>query len=110
MRGCAQGVQYVLFNLIGSTLFLFALGAIYAETGTLNMADLAQRVQLISAEETVGIRVAAVLLLLVFAIKAAVVPLHFWLPSSYAEAPAPVRPVCDHDQRSAPMRSSVFIR
>jgi multicomponent K+:H+ antiporter subunit D len=84
------GVQYVLFNLLGSTLFLFALGAIYAETGTLNMADLAQRVQLIGAEETVGIRVAAVLLILVFAIKAAVVPLHFWLPSSYAEAPAPV--------------------
>ncbi|MEL6450081.1 MAG: monovalent cation/H+ antiporter subunit D [Pseudomonadota bacterium] len=84
------GVQYVLFNLIGSTLFLFALGSIYAETGTLNMADLAQRVTLIDAEETVGIRVAAVLLLLVFAIKAALVPLHFWLPSSYAEAPAPV--------------------
>jgi multicomponent K+:H+ antiporter subunit D len=84
------GVQYVLFNLIGSTLFLFALGSIYAETGTLNMADLAERVTLVSAEETVGIRVAAVLLLLVFAIKAALVPLHFWLPSSYAEAPAPV--------------------
>jgi multicomponent K+:H+ antiporter subunit D len=80
----------VLFNLIGSTLFLFALGAIYAETGTLNMADLAQRVALIGPEETVGIRAAAVLLLLVFAIKAALVPLHFWLPSSYAEAPAPV--------------------
>ncbi|RLJ58926.1 multisubunit potassium/proton antiporter PhaD subunit [Litoreibacter meonggei] len=84
------GVQYVLFNLIGSTLFLFALGSIYAETGTLNMADLANRVAQIGAEETVGIRVAAVLLLLVFAIKAALVPLHFWLPSSYAEAPAPV--------------------
>lgn len=84
------GVQYVLFNLIGSTLFLFALGAIYAETGTLNMADLSQRVALIDPAETVGIRVAAVLLLLVFAIKAALVPLHFWLPSSYAEAPAPV--------------------
>ncbi|MGR3321782.1 MAG: monovalent cation/H+ antiporter subunit D [Pseudooceanicola sp.] len=84
------GVQYVLFNLIGSTLFLFALGSIYAETGTLNMADLAQRVALIGPEETAGIRIAAVLLLLVFAIKAAIVPLHFWLPSSYAEAPAPV--------------------
>jgi multicomponent K+:H+ antiporter subunit D len=84
------GVQYVLFNLIGSTLFLFALGAIYAETGTLNMADLANRVAMIGPEGTVGIRVAAVLLLLVFAIKAAIVPLHFWLPSSYAEAPAPV--------------------
>lgn len=84
------GVQYVLFNLIGSTLFLFALGAIYAQTGTLNMADLAQRLTLVDPADTVGIRLAAVLLLLVFAIKAALVPLHFWLPSSYAEAPAPV--------------------
>jgi multicomponent K+:H+ antiporter subunit D len=84
------GVQYVLFNLLGSTLFLFALGALYAETGTLNMADLAVRVAQIDLDGTVGIRVAAVLLILVFAIKAAVVPLHFWLPSSYAEAPGPV--------------------
>jgi multicomponent K+:H+ antiporter subunit D len=84
------GVQYVGYNLLGSTLFLFALGAIYAETGTLNMADLATRAQLIGADETVGLRVAAVLLILVFAIKAAVAPLHFWLPSSYAEAPGPV--------------------
>ncbi len=84
------GVQYVLYNLLASTLFLFALGAIYAETGTLNMADLAGRVAMIDTGSTVGIRVAAVLLLLVFAIKAAIVPLHFWLPSSYAEAPGPV--------------------
>lgn len=84
------GVQYVLFNLLGSTLFLFALGAIYAETGTLNMADLANRVTMIDQANSVGIRIAAVLLLLVFAIKAALVPLHFWLPSSYSEAPAPV--------------------
>ncbi|MFY0692622.1 MAG: monovalent cation/H+ antiporter subunit D [Paracoccaceae bacterium] len=84
------GVQYVLYNLVGSTLFLFALGALYAETGTLNMADLAERAQLIAADATIGIRIAAVLLILVFMIKAAVVPLHFWLPSSYAEAPAPV--------------------
>ncbi|MEL6315683.1 MAG: proton-conducting transporter membrane subunit, partial [Pseudomonadota bacterium] len=59
------GVQYVLFNLIGSTLFLFALGSIYAETGTLNMADLAARVALIDPADSVGIRVASVLLLLV---------------------------------------------
>ena len=84
------GVQYVLYNLLGSTLFLFALGSIYAETGTLNMADLAVRVAEVGPEATVGIRVAAVLLLMVFAIKAALAPLHFWLPSSYSKAPGPV--------------------
>jgi multicomponent K+:H+ antiporter subunit D len=84
------GVQYVVYNLLGSTLFLFALGTIYAVTGTLNMADLAVRVAEIPADNTALVRVAAFLLLLVFAVKAALVPLHFWLPSTYAEAPGPV--------------------
>ena len=84
------GVQYVVYNLLGSTLFLFALGTIYAVTGTLNMADLAVRVADLPADDTAMIRVAAVLLLLVFAVKAALIPLHFWLPATYAEAPAPV--------------------
>jgi len=89
-RRLQAGVQYVVYNLLGSTLFLFALGTIYAVTGTLNMADLAVRVGEIPDGSTALVRVAAVLLLLVFAVKAAVVPLHFWLPATYAEAPGPV--------------------
>ena len=84
------GVQYVVYNLVGSTLFLFALGTIYAVTGTLNMADIAVKVAEIAPEDTALLRVGAVLLLLVFAVKAAVLPLHFWLPAAYANAPAPV--------------------
>ncbi|SLN71978.1 Na(+)/H(+) antiporter subunit D [Roseivivax jejudonensis] len=89
-RRTQAGTQYVLYNLLGSTLFLFALGTIYAETGTLNMADLAERVRQIDPENSAGIRVAAVLLIIVFAIKAAIAPVHFWLPASYSEAPGPV--------------------
>ena len=84
------GVQYVVFNLLGSTLFLFALGTIYAELGTLNIADIAVRMTAVSPENSAGVRVAAVLLLLVFGIKTAVLPLHFWLPATYSTAPAPV--------------------
>ena len=84
------GVQYVAFNLLGSTLFLFALATIYSTTGTLNMADLALKLPQIPANDTALIRVAAVLLMLVFAVKAALVPLQFWLPSTYANAPGPV--------------------
>lgn len=84
------GLQYVVMNLAGSTLFLFALGTLYATTGTLNMADMAVKIPLIPAEEGAMVRVAAVLLLIVFMIKAALFPVQFWLPGTYANAPAPV--------------------
>jgi multicomponent K+:H+ antiporter subunit D len=84
------GFQYVAFNLIGSTLFLFALATVYSVTGTLNMADLAVKLPTLPAGDMALIRVAAVMLLLVFAIKGALVPLHFWLPGTYANAPGVV--------------------
>lgn len=84
------GVQYITYNLVGSTLFLFALATIYSVTGTLNMADLAGKVALLPEGEAALIRVAGVLLILVFAVKGALVPLQFWLPATYAHAPGPV--------------------
>jgi multicomponent K+:H+ antiporter subunit D len=84
------GFQYVAFNLIGSTLFLFALATVYSVTGTLNMADLAVKLPSLPAGDMALMRVAAVMLLLVFAIKGALVPLHFWLPGTYANAPGVV--------------------
>ncbi len=89
-RRFQAGVQYVVYNLLGSSLFLLALGTIYSVTGTLNMADLAVKVATLPVEDSALIRVGAVMLLLVFAIKAALLPLHFWMPASYANAPAPV--------------------
>ena len=84
------GVQYVVFNLGGSTLFLFALATLYGMTGTLNMADMAVKVAELPEGDQALVRVGAVLLLIVFCVKAALVPLHFWLPGTYANAPAPV--------------------
>lgn len=84
------GVQYVVVNLAGSTLFLFAVGTIYAVTGTLNMADLALRVREVAPADQALMHAGVLLLLVVFGIKAAVVPLHFWLPGTYANTPAPV--------------------
>ena len=84
------GFQYVTVNLVGSTLFLFAVGMIYAVTGTLNMADLMVKVPSVAADDRWLLHAGAVLLLIVFAIKAAIVPLHFWLIGTYAAAPAPV--------------------
>ncbi|MEM8728933.1 MAG: monovalent cation/H+ antiporter subunit D [Pseudomonadota bacterium] len=84
------GLQYVIINLAGSTLFLFALGTLYASTGTLNIADLAVRIRELPADEAALARVAAILLMIVFAVKAAIFPVQFWLPGTYANAPAPV--------------------
>lgn len=84
------GLQYIAVNLVGSTLFLFALATLYSVTGTLNMADLAVKLPQLPAGDHALIRVAAVLLMLVFAVKGALVPLHFWLPGTYAAAPGVV--------------------
>lgn len=78
------GVQYVIVNIVGSSLFLIALGLLYALTGTLNMADMGLRVATIGPDDQGILRVAALLLVSVFALKAALVPLHLWLPRTYA--------------------------
>src|SRR6056297_3047166 len=64
-RRLKAGVQYVIYNLLGSTLFLFALGTLYAVTGTLNMADLAVRAAEIPVGDGALLRVGAMLLFLV---------------------------------------------
>jgi multicomponent K+:H+ antiporter subunit D len=78
------GVAYVVVNIVGSALFLIALGLLYGLTATLNMADLAVRVAALDAADQGLLRVAGLLLVAVFALKAAVVPLHLWLPRTYA--------------------------
>lgn len=83
------GFHYVAINLIASTLFLFGVGLIYAITGTLNMADLAGKVAAVSAENQALLKTGAMLLFAVFATKAALVPLHWWLPGAYAATSAP---------------------
>lgn len=84
------GVQYVVMNLVGSSVFLIAVGLIYSVTGTLNMADLALRVREVAPGDQALLHTGAMLLLLVFAVKAALVPVQFWLPGTYANAPTPV--------------------
>lgn len=84
------GLHYVVLNLVGSAVFLISVGMIYSVTGTLNMADLAIRVLLLSGEELELVKAGGMMLLVVFALKAALLPLSFWLPRAYARATAPV--------------------
>ena len=84
------GLHYVVLNLLGSALFLIAVGTLYGITGTLNMADLALKVSAATPDQAPILGAAGLLLLLVFGLKAAILPLYFWLPSAYAAATAPV--------------------
>lgn len=82
-------LHVVVLNLIASAVFLIAIGAIYAAAGTLNLADLADKVAVSGMQRTGLLRTGGFLLLAVFALKAALIPLGFWLPSAYSAASAP---------------------
>ena len=84
-------VKYVAINLISTVLLLTAIGLLYGLTGTLNMADLHQRVPQVDNQALVA--TVAVMFLIAFGIKAAVFPLYFWLPASYHTLPISVTAV-----------------
>ena len=84
------GVSYVMVSMVSSLIFLAGMGFAYAATGTLNLAQMAVRMD----DVPEGTRAAIFGVLLdAFGIKAAVFPLSTWLPDSYPTAPAPVTAV-----------------
>jgi len=81
-RGQIDGaMKYAVLNLTGTTLFLISVGIVYAVFGTLNMADIAGKVE--SVRDTAPLMTLSALVLLAFAMKAAAFPVNFWLPASY---------------------------
>ncbi len=84
------GMHYIVVNLLASLVFLIAAALIYGVTGTLNMAELAQRVARLDGHERTLFELGALLLGIVFLVKAAAWPLNFWLPGAYGAAVAPV--------------------
>ncbi|WP_288817370.1 proton-conducting transporter membrane subunit, partial [uncultured Gordonia sp.] len=84
------GASYVMVSMVSSLIFLAGIAFAYATTGTLNLAEMAVRLD----DVPDGTRNALFAVLLVaFGIKAAVFPLSTWLPDSYPTAPAPVTAV-----------------
>ncbi|WP_264877363.1 Na+/H+ antiporter subunit D [Vibrio agarivorans] len=84
-------LKYVTLNLLSSALFLSAIGLLYAYAGTLNMADLGQKLAMSDNPEVVT--VISLLFLIAFGIKAAAFPLFFWLPASYHTPPVAISAV-----------------
>ena len=85
-----SGMTYVVMNLLSSTLFLFGIAFVYAATGTVNMALLAERVPELSDGVRIGI---GAWFFIVFGTKAAIFPLFSWLPDSYPTAPTTITAV-----------------
>ena len=80
--------NYLILGAIGATFYVIGVGLLYGITGTLNLADLSNRIAEISDNKALiagfGFMVIGIML------KAAVFPLHIWLPRAYAYAPSAV--------------------
>ena len=80
--------SFAVTNTIGAFMILIGIGLLYGRTGALNLAQIGRA---LDAGPANGLVVAAfVLIASGFAVKAAVVPLHFWLDDAHAVAPTPV--------------------
>ena len=87
-RALTAAFQYLVMGTIGATLFVIGVGLLYAVTGTLNMADMAERLAASSSDKAA---IAGLALITVgLALKAAMFPLHAWLPGAYSAGPTMV--------------------
>lgn len=87
-RQMEGAIKYVTMNILASTIFLTAIGILYGITGSLNIADLALKIQAIENKGLVT--VTSLLFFIGFGIKSAIFPLYFWLPSSYHTPPSAI--------------------
>ncbi len=84
-RALMAAFTYLVMGTIGATFLLIGIGLMYQMTGTLNMVDMAVRLQAVS--ETRTILVAVSFVVVGISTKLAVFPLHQWLPNAYSQAP-----------------------
>lgn len=87
-RALTAAYQYLIMGTIGATFYLIGVGMLYMMTGTLNMADLAERIPAVADTRTV--HAAFAFIVIGIGLKAAVFPLHMWLPNAYGYAPSVV--------------------
>ena len=85
-RSLYSAFKYLIFGTIGASFILISVGLLYAVTGTLNISDLSQ--QLAHTENSATITTAFVFFIIGIGIKAAIFPLHLWLPDAYTHSPS----------------------
>jgi len=81
--------KYLILGSVASSFILFGIALLYGRTGTLNMADMAVRIQALGGMKKLEMLVAG-MFLMGFGLKASMVPFHAWLPDAHPSAPAPI--------------------
>ena len=87
-RALVAGYNYLLIGAVGATFYVIGVGFIYAVTGSLNMADLAGRIP--DVPQTTAVMVGFGFMMAGILVKAAIFPVHIWLPAAYSFAPSAV--------------------
>jgi len=86
----SASLHYIAINIATSLLFLIGVAMIYAATGTLNMADLAERIPAVPPGDLPLLEGGAAILGTAFLVKSGIWPLSFWLSRTYTAAAPPV--------------------
>lgn len=85
-RALLAAFRYLIMGTVGATFLLIGIGFLYMMTGTLNMADLAERLP--EVRDARSVRVALAFIIVGLSLKLALFPLHLWLPGAYTYAPS----------------------
>lgn len=85
-RALPAAFTYLIMGTIGATFYVIGIGFLYAATGTLNLADMASR--LATLGDSTSVQAGFAFVVVGLGIKAAMFPLHGWLPGAYASAPS----------------------
>ena len=90
-RALFAAFRYLILGTIGASIYLLGVSYLYAVTGTLNMADMADKLPfLLGSKALVG---GLLFIFIGLGIKMALVPFHSWMPEAYAYAPDSVSPI-----------------
>jgi multicomponent Na+:H+ antiporter subunit D len=84
-KSVEAGFKYIVISSISALFILFAIALLYGQYNALNIATLSNMIQFSFLD-----KIALVLLIAAFAMKAGIVPMHMWLPDAYSKAPASV--------------------
>ena len=90
-RGLFAAFRYLILGTLGASLYLLGVSYLYAVTGTLNMADMAEKIPLLLSSKALA---GGLLFMFIgLGIKMALVPFHAWMPDAYAYAPDSISPI-----------------